>query len=207
MRIGVDFDNTIAGYDRVFATLAVEAGHFERPPAGGKRAVRDAVRRGPGGDVAWQKLQALAYGRRMIEAELIPGVARFFAACRERGLPVHIVSHKSQFAPYDPCRADLRRAALGWMEANGFFDPDGFCLEPEDVYFEPTRGDKVKRIGALGVSHFIDDLEEVFNEPAFPSGVEAILFQPGDAAPRPSAVCTPFPCWGEITEHVLGPQH
>ena len=49
MRIGVDFDNTIAKYDRLFAALAVERGLMATPPAGGKTAVRDAVRALPAG--------------------------------------------------------------------------------------------------------------------------------------------------------------
>ncbi len=36
MRIGVDFDNTIAGYDEVFAGLALEAGLVGHAPRGGK---------------------------------------------------------------------------------------------------------------------------------------------------------------------------
>ncbi len=44
MKIGVDFDNTIAGYDRLFAELAHEAGLFTEPPAT-KTALRDALRR------------------------------------------------------------------------------------------------------------------------------------------------------------------
>ena len=33
-----------------------------------------------------------------------------------------------------------------------------------------------ERIRALGCTHFIDDLEEVFLEPSFPSDVHKILF-------------------------------
>jgi hypothetical protein len=43
------------------------------------------------------------------------------------------------------------------------------------VYFEGTRTEKIARIVALGCTHFIDDLEEVFDDPAFPSGVERLL--------------------------------
>ena len=213
MRIGVDFDNTIAGYDRVFTTLALEAGLLEEAPAGGKRGVRDVLRRRPGGDEAWQKLQAQAYGARMAEAELIPGVAGFFAACRARQVPVHIVSHKTRYARYDMGGVDLRRAALEWMEVKGFFAADGFGLQPGQVFFEPSRGTKLSRIAALGVSHFVDDLEEIFNEGSFPADVEAILYLPEapeapetKAAPRSSRYIS-FADWGAITEHCLGTRH
>lgn len=213
MRIGVDFDNTIAGYDRVFTTLALEAGLLDEAPAGGKRGVRDALRRRPGGDEAWQKLQAEAYGARMAEAELIPGVADFFTACRARRVPVHIVSHKTRYARYDVGGVDLRHAALDWMEGHGFFAADGFGLRPGQVFFEPSRGTKLSRIAALGVSHFVDDLEEVFNEAAFPADVEAILYLPEapkapEAGPaRRLARYTSFADWGAITEYCLGTRH
>ena len=39
----------------------------------------------------------------------------------------------------------------------------------EDVYFESTRADKLTRIAALSLTHFIDDLEEVLTDPDFPA--------------------------------------
>ncbi|HUN53415.1 MAG TPA: hypothetical protein VMU42_19960 [Candidatus Sulfotelmatobacter sp.] len=208
MLIGIDFDNTIAGYDRLFARLAVELGLLEAAPSGGKRAVRDAVRaQNSEGDIAWQRLQAVAYGRRMIEAEMIAGVAEFLAACRRQGVAVCIISHKTRHAAYDPDRVDLRLAAINWMQSKGFFDAAGFGLAPGQVFFEGSRQDKVQRIGELGCTYFIDDLEEVFAEPAFPNGVRAILFDPtGSGTPR-RVNCTALSAWDEITEYVLGARH
>jgi hypothetical protein len=208
MLIGIDFDNTIAGYDRLFARLAVEFGLLERAPAGGKRAVRDAIRaRSAGGDVAWQRLQAIVYGRRMVEAEMIAGVADFLVACRARDVPVRIVSHKTRHAAYDPDRVDLRLAAINWMQCKGFFDEAGFGLAPGQVFFEATRRAKVQRIRELGCTHFIDDLEEVFAEPDFPSEVRAILFDPSGSIAPQRGNCMPLGAWGEITEYLLGARH
>lgn len=205
MRIGVDFDNTIAGYDRLFARLAVEEGLLPASPGGGKRAVRDGLRARPGGEAAWQRLQGLAYGARMAEAELIAGAAGFLERCRRAGVPVHVVSHKTRHSAFDPQRVDLRRAALGWMEAHGFFRPDGLGLDREQVFFEETRAAKIARIRALGCSHFIDDLEEVFAEPSFPRDVAAILYDPGgQAANGNGGAYRSFADWRQITEHVLG---
>ena len=58
------------------------------------------------------------------------------------------------------------------------------------------------RIGALGCSHFIDDLIEVFQEPDFPDGVERLLFHPGAEAPE--GPFKAFPSWKEITDDVFG---
>jgi hypothetical protein len=208
MLIGIDFDNTIAGYDRLFARLAVEYGLLERAPAGGKRAVRDAIRaRDRNGDVSWQRLQAIAYGKHMVDAEMIAGVADFLAACRTRNVPIRIVSPKTRHAAYDPDRVDLRLAAINWMQGKGFFDAAGFGLTPAQVFFEATRHDKVERIRALGCTHFIDDLEEVFAEPGFPSEVRAILFDPTGTTLPQAGNCMPLGAWDEITEYVLGARH
>ena len=203
MKIGIDFDNTIAGYDRVFAVLAAERG--VAPVDAGKRSVRDALRaRGDAGEVEWQRLQAAAYGRRMTEADLIPGVAEFLDACRARGVEVHVVSHKTRYANLDTERVDLRQAALAWMRRRGVIGKLG--LDDGAVHFADTRADKIACIADLGLTHFIDDLEEVFAEPTFPTTVEAILYDPSGALPRPlerSLKLSTFPRWRDITEHVF----
>lgn len=182
MRIGVDLDNTVAGFDRLFRDLAIESGLFETPPAADRRAIRDALRRrGPSGEVAWQELQALAYGPRMVEAELAPGAARFLAACRERSVPVWIVSHKSRFARRDAGRChDLRAAALAWLARQGAFDAGGLGLTRERVRFADDRDSKVAEIGRLELRHFIDDLREVLEHRAFPAATTGHLVDLGD---------------------------
>lgn len=181
MLIGIDFDNTIVGYDALFAALALEKGYLEEIPRGGKTAVRDAVRRRHG-DEAWQALQAEAYGPRMTDATLMDGFPAFVAAARRLAIALVVVSHKSVFSHFTETGPNLRYTALGWMRANGFFEPGGLGFSVDDVYFEGTRVEKVQRIGALGCTHFIDDLPEVFAERAFPQTVSRILFAPTDDA-------------------------
>lgn len=201
MRIGIDLDNTIVSYDGLFADLAVEQGLLPRRPAGGKRAVRDALRARPGGEAAWQRLQAAVYGRQMARAGMFEGVGRFLDRCRGAGIEVRIISHKTRHAAADPDGADLHRAALAWMRARGFFDDDRFGLAPSAVHFEPTRADKLRRIAAVGCSHFIDDLDEVLSDPAFPAGVARYLFAPaGGAGNGPYVTCR---SWRELSDELL----
>ncbi len=137
----------------------------------------------------------------MAEARLIEGVGAFLEQSREQDHEIFIVSHKTQFGHYDPDRVDLRKTAMTWMQTRGFFD-GGYGFKPENIFFEPTRKEKVARIGTLGCSHFIDDLIEVFKEPDFPDGVEKLLFHSGAEAPEgPFKV---FASWQEITDDVFG---
>lgn len=202
MLIGIDFDNTIACYDEGFLCVAHE---MELVPAnfhGGKKAVRDAVRNGAGGDIAWQMLQARLYGRDIGRARLTDGVTMLLERARLRNIPVVVISHKTQFSPFDAA-TDLLLAAKAWMEANGLFDPAGMGVRPENVFFEATRQDKLRRIASLGCTHFIDDLDEVFHEPDFPDGVRSYLYAAGYDE-IPSGQFWAFRTHREIADHLLG---
>jgi hypothetical protein len=202
MRIGIDFDNTIITYDAVFRVVARRRGLIGAGFCGhGKQAIRDHIRLLPDGEIAWQRLQGQVYGKGIVEATMFPGVGSFLRRCRAQGLPVLIVSHKTEYGHYDPDRVDLRRAALDWMTEQGFFRD--FAVSTENVFFESTRADKLRRIAALSCTHFIDDLEEVLTDPAFPPGVTRILFAGGASQPAvaPYVVC---PTWHSVEEHIFG---
>ena len=203
MRIGIDFDNTIAGYDDVFLTAAGDQGWVGDDFTGAKKEVREAVRRLDDGETKWQVLQGMVYGRRMGEARMIDDVGAFLASCRAKGSEVFIISHKTRFANHDPQRIDLRRAATEWMMAQEVIAPGRYGVPPENVFFEATRAAKLARIARTGCTHFIDDLEEVFGEPQFPKNVERCLLAGGDGA-LPTGPFTSFRGWPEISEAFFG---
>lgn len=205
MRIGFDFDNTIAGYDHVFLRVARERGLVADGFVGTKRELRDVVRAGRDGETEWMRLQGQVYGPEMEDAELIDGVGDFLARCRGPGLDLVIVSHKTKFGHFDGARVNLRDASRAWMENQGLFDDDAYGLRADRVYFEPTRDRKIARIADLGCTHFIDDLAEVFLEPAFPTAVERYLFAAGNGA-LPSGPFKAFRHWHEISDDLLGVQ-
>ena len=148
-------------------------------------------------------LQAEIYGPRMGEAELIDGVAHFLRECQNKNEKVSIISHKTTYAAAAPDGVDLRKAALAWMEGQAFFTDRGFGLNPDNVHFADTRGEKCQMIGALGCDLFIDDLREVFADLGFPKNVKKILFEtePGlPAGPEMQVCCS----WSEIQDSVFG---
>jgi hypothetical protein len=194
--IGIDFDNTLISYDVLFHGLALEAGLIGAAIPVDKRAIRDEVRRSAQGDQAWQALQGTAYGPRIGAAAPAPGAKAFIAQCQKAGLEVLIISHKTDFATVDPTRTPLRRAAMDWLGAQG--------LGGLPVRFGATRAEKLEQIRAAGCTHFIDDLEETFREPAFPAGVQGILYAPGGApAPDLPGLVT-VRSWAEIGSRLFG---
>jgi hypothetical protein len=200
LRIGIDFDNTLINYDRVFLAAARERGLVTADFQGSKRAVRDAIRRLSGGELAWQRLQGYVYGAGIGGAVPHLGAKAFLRRCVAEQVPVFIVSHKTRYGHHDPARVDLRRAALDWMAAHGLFRPDGAAIPPDHVFFEDDRGLKLARLVNLECTHFIDDLEEVFADPRFPAAVRRILFS-ATALGSADAVCTD---WRQIEADVFG---
>ena len=202
MIIGIDFDNTIASYDQLMHRVGVEWGLIPAGLAQNKKLIRDAIRALPDGESKWRGLQTYSYGPGMRSAHPMEGVKDFLAECRVRRIPVWIVSHKTEFANFGDPTVNLRAAALDWMKREGLLGSAAFGIRRRQIFFENTREDKVGRIKSLGVTHFIDDLEETFLENTFPQEVKRILLAPH----RPRAISdqwTSFSTWQEIQRHLL----
>lgn len=201
LRIGLDFDNTIACYDAVFARAAKEAGLVPAGFDGDKAQLRARLRAAPDGEVAWQRLQGRVYGRLMEQATLMVGAGDFLRRCRRAGIGLFIVSHKTEFGHFDPDRVPLRPAALAWMERLGFFAADGFAIPRDHVFFEATRRAKLARIGGLSCDAFVDDLVEVLDDPDFPPGIARHLLGPPGTGTQALTART----WGELADALLPP--
>jgi hypothetical protein len=199
--IGVDFDNTIACYDRALRSIAVSRGWVAPDGPGDKREIREAIRRLAGGEIVWQQVQAEIYGRRIHEAELMPGARSFFTRCRSAGVEVHIVSHKTEFAAFDDTRTNLRQAAREWLRRQRAFDPDGLGLDSARVWFTANRAEKIARIVQLKCAYFVDDLIEVFTEPEFPCQVGKLLLAVGGEVPTNGI--SAFRTWSDIERHLF----
>jgi hypothetical protein len=200
-RIGIDFDNTIITYDDVFCVAAKAKGLIAADFSGNKQAVRDAIRLLPDGELAWQRLQGQVYGKGITGAKMIAGVAAFLQRAKAEDCAVVVVSHKTEYGHFDPDRVNLRTAALDWMAKQGLIGGDhGFARE--NIYFESTRAEKLARITALSLTHFIDDLEEVLTDPAFPPDVARILF--AESPPEAGGPYIWCPTWPDIERQVFG---
>jgi hypothetical protein len=196
---GIDFDNTIVDYDELLARIASERGLL-RYANGSKRALRDRIRLLPDGEIEWQTCQALLYASRIHEAKLSRGVTAFLGQCRASGVRVYVISHKTEYSYYDVTRTNLRDAALEWMAANGLFESVEFGLTRSQVFFAGTRQEKVAQVAELGCTHFIDDLDETFQEESFPASAVRILYEPGRNAPPPRGVIL-MTTWQEISDY------
>lgn len=199
MRIGIDFDNTLASYDGVFSRLAQEWGLSAADQVQTKQQVRELARQKD--ELLWQKIQGEVYGPRMHQAEPFKGVDSFLMRCAKAlDVEVCIVSHKTRFGHFDETNTDLREAARLWMKNQGFFDR--YAISEQNLYFESTQAEKVLRISALQCDIFIDDLPELFEHPSFPENTRKILFSTEpNAALTGMTICSD---WHQIEEVVFG---
>ncbi len=201
LTIGIDFDNTIVLYDELFYQCALEESLIPPDIAKEKRAIRDEIRRLPQGNDRWTVLQSIVYGQRMHEAKLADGFQDFMCWAKKAGHSVYIISHKTQY-PAMGAKVDLRFAALKWMQAQGFFNPESFGLNVDnDVFFEDTLPNKLHRISAQKCTHFIDDLEEVLCHSNFPKDVKRIHYT-NTATNSNVSVCA---TWAEVLNLYLSP--
>ena len=172
MLLGLDFDNTLICYDTLFHRVAFERGLISSDIPAQKNCVRDYLRQCNQED-EWTHMQGEVYGARINEAEAFTGMFPTLQMLTQTGISMRIVSHKT-LTPYLGPAYDLHQAARNWLTIQGFFAPSGLNWKNDQVFFELTKIEKVKRIVDLGCSHYIDDLPEILE--MLPDSIERILF-------------------------------
>jgi hypothetical protein len=201
MVVGVDFDNTLVSYDRVFHRAAVEKGLIPDTVPATKGNVRDYLRQ-CGREDDWTELQGFVYGVAIRDAEAFPGAVEFFVECKNRGVRAWIISHKTRY-PFRGGRYDLHLAAESWLESQGFLDTSKTGLSRDQVFLELTKQGKLQRIHDRACSHFIDDLPEFLMEPEFPKDTQRILFDPNSQHEGIGGLRR-VTSWVEVTDVLFG---
>jgi len=178
--LGLDFDNTLVRYDKLFHQLALEKSLIDHSMPADKTAIRDYLR-SQGQDDQFTMLQGEAYGLRILEAEPAKGMLKALSEVNKRGIPMVLVSHKTR-VPYKGPGYNLHQAAWGWLEKHGFFDLNGLAWNRNQVFFEESKSAKIARIEEQGCSHYVDDLPEILQ--MLPSNVQGILYDPNNSYPN-----------------------
>ena len=201
MRIGIDFDNTIACYDGVFHAAALERGLISPGLARDKNSVRDHLN-GSGRKDEFTELQGYVYGARMDLVSPYPGFAEFVGAARKASHDLFVVSHKTKYPILGP-KHDMHAAARGFLASRGLMGKGHQQIEPRNVFFELTKEEKIARVSELGCEAFIDDLPEILAMAGFPNGMRKILFDPES---RFAGKADEFDChtsWAAITADLV----
>ena len=198
-RIGVDLDNTIIDYRQSWFKNAQKLGLPDQLSYASKNATRRFMRALPDGENKWQELQAIVYGANILDAKVASGFEDFVRMSRANGVSLSIVSHKTQVAARGGF--DLHKAAMRFLHEHRFFAKSGLGFSETNIHFEETRRQKVQRIRELNCTHFIDDLQEVFDSPQFPDTIENILLTIDDSKiTEPAASCRN---WHEVKRKIF----
>jgi hypothetical protein len=199
MLIGLDFDNTIACYDRAFAIAVQDLGLVPRGEILCKADVKKRLQAQAGGELNWRRLQGQVYTRYITLAYPFEGFAAFVKRARTAQVALKIVSHKTRHGHFEPERIDMREAARSWMAQQGFFDNRSLGFQSSDIHFLSTAEAKLATIGALGCTVFIDDLPSILQHTAFPASTRGMLFAPGGY----DGNLTAFLSWADIARELL----
>ena len=175
MKIGVDFDNTIVSYDKVFHKVALEQSLIKSNLNISKIAVRDYLR-DKGQNNIWTELQGYVYGERMLEADIFPGFIDFLTFARKNSIEVSIVSHKTIY-PYLGNKYNLHDSAREFI-SKLLTNQNKNLVNKKNIFFELTQEKKAIRINQQSCDFFIDDLPEIFALDDFPKKTKKILFDP-----------------------------
>ena len=193
MRIGLDFDNTIACYDVAIARLSEEIFQLPNLVPRTKLGVRDYLRM-QDREIEWTAFQGELYGPGMRYAQVYDGAIETMLALRALGHEMFIVSHRSK-TPYAGPQYDLHAAARTWLKATiqsqGLFNDD-------QVFFLETRDQKVQMIKKLECEFFLDDLPEVLEAAEFPASTQGILFAPEGIKEKTATNYTTISQWTNL---------
>ena len=174
--LGLDFDNTLVRYDKLFHQLAHEKGLIKESLPADKTAIRDYLR-SQGQDEQFTLLQGEVYGLRILDAEPAEGMIKALKSLHKKGIAMALISHKTS-RPYKGPAYDLHKAAWRWLEKFGFFAQDGLAWEKKQVFFEKSKQEKIARIESLGCTHYVDDLPEILK--MINPKITKILYSPTD---------------------------
>lgn len=180
IKVGLDFDNTLIDYDELFYSLALEKGLIPVQIDKTKIAVRKYLKDN-GKENIFTLLQGEVYGLHIKRASQSCGMMQSLKKLKKNSIELIIISHKT-LHPYSGPKYDLHKAAMSWLEKNNFFDKNCLNFRRENVFFEITIENKIKRIEDLGLTYYIDDLTKILK--MINSRINRIHFNPNSEDKR-----------------------
>ena len=203
MIIGIDLDNTIIKYDKVFKDVAFKLKLIPKNSSTEKKKIKELILLKNNGIKSWKKIQGLVYGKYINKAEIMPSVYNFIKICRKKNYKLYIISHKTKYGHFDSEKILLRNEAIKWLKKREFFDKNKLAFKKEDIFFANTRKQKIKLISKLKCDWFIDDLPEIFKDRTFPKETKKILFMKENKEKNLNKIN--LLDWTSISNKILGP--
>tara|TARA_Y100000992_G_C21253111_1_gene486997 strand:- start:196 stop:804 length:609 start_codon:yes stop_codon:yes gene_type:complete len=198
VKIGIDFDNTIVSYDKLFFDVASGLNIIPNNISKTKISVRDYLRKKNQNDI-WTSIQGIVYGEKMMEAEIYPGFIDFIKSFQEKKIDFCIISHKTQY-PFVGKKIDLHNCARNWIK-KFLYNESSQLIQDKNIFFEISKELKIERISSENCDVFIDDLPEILLMKIFPDSTKKILFDPNSS--YSDGELKSFSSWSGIKKELL----
>lgn len=201
MIIGLDFDNTIVDYSKIFSLIAKEQGLKLQNGVSPKDQVKSHILKKSDGNLEWTKLQGEVYGKRISGACCYRGIKKFLRDQSANGCRFVIISHKSIF-PSLTSDVNLHETAREFLNQNGFFSEESINLSINECFFEQTLECKINRIISCRCNVFVDDLISVLKHTKFPKSCFKIHFSSGNESPQNENHLASADSWRIVSQRI-----
>ena len=167
IKIGIDLDNTIIDYDKVFYKIALKEGLITKNIKSDRIKIRNFIKKKS--LVKWKILQSKIYSVYINEAEVKKGFLNFINSVYQKGFEFCIISHKTKY-PYMGEKRDLHLISKKWINININKKID---FKIKNIFFETSEKKKINKIIKQKCDYFIDDLPSILE--AIPKKTKKIL--------------------------------
>ena len=170
--LGLDLDNTIIIYDKLFKELALKENLIPENIEPQKNKIREYLNTNNRED-DFTFLQSKVYGENIDSALIAEGFDQFLNSL-DKSIKIYIISHKTKY-PIIGKKINLQLKAKEWLIKKNIIGKRKRIKE-QDVFFEETLDLKIKRIEKINCDIFVDDLPKVLQK--LNPAIKKILYNP-----------------------------
>ena len=153
MRVGIDLDNTIINYSKVFLKICNKYNlkiNKENPKVKLKTYLRKNI-----SERKWTETQGKVYGKEILNANIFQNFNSFIRFAKKNNIDITIISHKSKY-PILGKKINLHLKALQFFKKINLK-----LIKNQNIYFENSLKNKIEKIRECECDYFIDDLLDV----------------------------------------------
>ena len=161
MIFGIDFDNTIVNYDKIFKNILKKKIKYKKKNLNDKDSIKKYLIK-KNMISKWKSIQSDVYSNYIEYATPNKEIIKLLKYLDKKKINFYIISHKTLY-PYVGKKKNLHKISKNWIKINVFNKKNNFKKKYK-YYFENTEFKKIKRIKNLRITHFVDDLKKILNK-------------------------------------------
>ena len=163
MRIGIDLDNTIINYHKLFNLECKRIIHSNKKPKDissiffTKEKTKNYIIKNFSLE-KWIYIQNLVYAKKIHFAEIDDHFLNFLKFCKDLNYEIFIISHKTKFSNIFK-NINLRNESINFLKAKKIFQRK--LVKKKNIFFYSEREKKIEKIKKMKLDYYIDDLKVV----------------------------------------------